>query len=118
MSYDDILWGAVKETLFCTREEYLATLKDWFVWALEQDGETLALRVSNGPEFHFVIVKRKSFTMADIRAMVKPLIDSYGYATTRTPLRDKRQQRFNERLGFVRVREDQYDVIYRIDKLP
>jgi hypothetical protein len=116
--YDDLIWASVNDMLFCTKEEFLATLDESTVWPLIKDGVLLALRISDGPELHIVTTKTRQFTMGDVREMLRPLIEKYSYATTCISRRDKRQQRFVERIGFRRIKEDDYDVIYFIDKLP
>lgn len=114
----DILWDAVKESLYCSREDYVASLEGWTLSPIERDGVQIAIRIQKGPEFHFIMTgATKSVTRADIRACIQPIIDAHGYATTRTPREDVRQQRFNQALGFFKTGEDEFDIHYRIEKM-
>lgn len=108
MSPHDRLWEAAKYTVFCSREEYLATFAGWDI----EEG-SYGIRVSKGPEFHWLPCGRLS--KAAIRAGIQPLIDAHGYALTRTP--DARQKKFNERIGFYRIGENGDETLYRIDTL-
>lgn len=105
--------------LFLTREEFEHSLDGWTIDpVLRDDGSIGIIFVSKGPEFHF---QKFGTDIQASRAILKKypgeLIATHGYALTKTPLADRRQQRFNERLGFYRIGEDQFDVLYRIDHL-
>ena len=105
--------------LFITREQFEQSLEGWTLDpVLRADGSIGIIFVSNGPEFHF---QKFGTDIQASRAILQKypgeLIATHGYALTKTPLTDRRQQRFNERLGFYRIGEDQFDVIYRIDQL-
>jgi len=115
--YEDVIWDSVKYEIFCTKDEFLENLKQYEVFALHRDGVLAGLWMTKGAEFH-IYPMGGSYTMADIRNVIQPLIDRYGYATTKTPLSDKRQQRFNRRLGFVQIGEDDVYVTYKIESLP
>src|SRR5215207_5462171 len=105
--------------LFITREQFEQSLEGWTLDpVLRADGSIGIIFVSRGPEFHFAKFG------ADIQASREhlkkypgALIAEHGYALTKTPKTAVRQQRFNERLGFYRVGEDDWDIHYRIDHL-
>jgi hypothetical protein len=80
-------------------------------------GQPRLIFIIKGPEFHFVKPTDQSIHASDLLRYPGSLIKKYGYATTKTPLPDKRQQRFNERLGFYRVLEDEEHIHYRIEKM-
>lgn len=115
----DLLWQQAKETLYLTRQQYAESLDGWELDPLyREDGTVSFIFVVRGPEFHFAKFG------ADVQASREhlqrypgTLIQQYGYAITKTPKDAPRQQRFNERLGFYRIGEDQFDVHYRIDQL-
>ena len=103
--------------LFLTRSEFESTLEGWDIEEV-RDANGLAVVVSKGAEFHFQILDPGlQVTREHLRRWPGALIAKYGYALTRTPKDDERQVRFNERLGFVRIREDEFDVHYRIERL-
>lgn len=105
--------------LYLSREEFEQTLEGWTIDpVLRDDGSIGIIFVSKGPEFHFAKFGTDiQASRAILQKYPGELIATHGYALTKTPLTDRRQQRFNERLGFYRIGEDQFDVIYRIDQL-
>ena len=105
--------------LFITREQFAQSLDGWTLDpVLRDDGSIAMIFVSKGPEFHFA----KFGTDFQIgRAILKKypgeLIAQHGYALTKTPKTDTRQLRFNARLGFFPVGEDEFDIHLRINHL-
>ncbi len=98
--------------------EFAYSMREWEIRESIRDGERVAVLAFNGPEFHFASFGKRSFTRRDIKdEVLAPLIARYGYATTRTPIADTRQQRFNERFGFVRTGEDGQNIHYRIERI-
>ena len=115
------LVGALWEhsPLFVSREEFERTLDGWTLEPVhDAAGEVAVIFVVKGPEFHFCkLDETYQATREILRRYPGELIARHGYALTRTPKEDRRQRRFNERLGFYAVGEDEHDVHYRIDKL-
>lgn len=104
--------------LFLTREEFERALQDCSLEPVEHEGRIVGVFVVKGPEFHFAKWDPTYQAGRDIlRKYPGEIIKRHGYALTRTPKQDTRMQRFNERLGFVRVGEDEWDVHYRIEQL-
>lgn len=101
--------------LFSAREQFEQTLDGWDIQEVHGANGIAGVVVSKGPEFHFAKWDPAyQVTREDLRRWPGELIAAHGYALTRTPKEDARQRRFNERLGFVAVGEDEYDVHYRI----
>ena len=105
--------------LFITRAQFEQSLEGWTLDpVLRADGSIGIIFVSKGPEFHF---QKFGTDIQASRAILNKypgeIITQHGYALTKTPKTDIRQQRFNERLGFYRVGEDEFDVHFRIDHL-
>ena len=95
----DALW--MRSKLFVEREEFAKTFKGWEMAAVEVDGTPAFVTVTRGAEFHFESLDGSiPITRQMIREFLKPIISAYGYAMTRTPKDDRRQQRFNEAFGF------------------
>lgn len=112
----DLLWEKASQVLFLTKDEYLQTLADWVIKPVYVDGELAWITVQKGPEFHFQSFgATKQMPLRSIREFLQGIISEYGHAITRTPIEDTRQQRFNERFGFQRIGQDQFDIIYRIE---
>lgn len=114
----DRLWEKDEPSLFITKEQYVKSLEGWGVVTAEHNRQTAFVALVKGPEFHF-----KSFgtgtalSLRMIRTFLGKIIAQHGYAQTRTPKEDARQHRFNRRIGFVAVGEDEFYVIYRIERI-
>jgi hypothetical protein len=112
----DRLWE--ESPLFLTREQFEQTLLGWKLEVVHGPSGVAGVVVSKGAEFHFSKWDASFPIGRDIlRRWPGELIAKYGYALTRTPKEDTRQRRFNERLGFEAVGEDQFDIHYRITRL-
>ena len=107
------LWDAAKLTLFCSEAEFVASLEGCEISSVMRAGQCVAVLVRKGSEFHFTKVGDYIISHRDIIEVLSITIDKYGYVDTKTPRADKRQQRFNERFGFVRTGEDEHDIHYR-----
>lgn len=115
----DLLWEKAELVLFITKDEFLKTLAEWVIKPVHVDGELAWITVQKGPEFHFQNVGRtRAMPRRVIRDFLQGIIDQYGYALTKTPLEDVRQQRFNQLYGFYEIGRDAFDISYRIDRLP
>jgi len=105
--------------LFVSREQFEQSLEGWELDpVLREDGSIGIIFLSKGPEFHF---SKFGTDIQASRSILKKypgeLIDRHGYALTKTPKGDTRQQRFNTRLGFYQVGQDEFDIHFRIDNL-
>lgn len=118
MTHDQIidrLWA--DSPLFLSREAFERTLEGWEIHRVEGPLGLAGVVITKGPEFHYAkFDPAYQVTRSDLRRWPGELVERYGYAITRTPKEDTRQQRFNERLGFERVGEDEYDIHYRINR--
>lgn len=115
----DLLWQKAEPVLYISKDAYLETLAEWTIKPVHIDGELAWITVQKGPEFHFQSVgESRAMPLRMIREFLQTIIDQHGYAQTKTPIEDLRQQRFNERFGFQRIGQDQFDIIYRIESLP
>jgi hypothetical protein len=105
--------------LFLTRAEFEKSLEGWTLDPVYgADMNMVGVFLVNGPKFHFSKFDPSYQAGRDIlRKYPGSLIAKYGYALTSTPKEDVRQRRFNERLGFFQVGEDEFDIHYKIDKL-
>ncbi len=112
----DLLWQ--DSPFYLTREDFAASLEGWKLEPVMQDDRLAVVFVVNGPEFHFHKADPAyQCTRETLRRFPGELIARYGYALTKTPIEDRRQLRFNERLGFYRTGEDEEFVHLRIDQL-
>lgn len=116
--YVNLLWEQLKGVLYVTPEQFAEGFDGCeFDPLRREDGSIWALFIIKGPEFHFVKFGDDAADKSVLRKYPGSLIEKHGYALTKTPKEDTRQQRFNERLGFYRVGEDEFDIHYRIDNL-
>ena len=113
----DLLFAATP--LFITREQFAQSLDGWTLDpVLRDDGSIGIIWVSKGPEFHFAKFGTDiQFTKTTLKKYPGDIIKQHGYALTKTPKTDTRQLRFNTRLGFFQVGEDEFDIHLRIDQL-
>ena len=113
----DLLYA--QTPLFVTPEQFQQSLDGWKLDPVfRADGGIGIIFVSRGPEFHFSKFGNDvQATRQHLKKYPGEIIAQHGYALTKTPKTDTRQQRFNERLGFYRIGEDEFDIHYRIDQL-
>lgn len=111
------LWAKASDILFITKEEYVRILEGWTIEPVHVGDELAFIFVSKGPEFHFDTVgSGHKVPMKGFRDFIQKRIDEHGYATTRTPVDDHKQQRLNRIFGFVETGRDHLDVHFRIEK--
>ena len=111
----DVVWAKAEPHVYCSKEEFAANLEGWDV-EFSQGNAFFAL--VRGPEFHFESTgKGVPLTLKTIRSFLQKIIDKEGYALTRTPHDDERQHRFNRLLGFEKIGQNEFDVVYRIERV-
>ena len=111
------LWAKASETLFISREQYLAQLEGWEIDTVDQDGAPVLIVMRKGPEFHFMTLEATArLSRGTVRTALAPQLDAFGYVLTKTPRPEERQHRFNKVVGFVQVGEDEYNIHYRLDR--
>lgn len=113
----DILWAKASEHLYCSKEQYVETLKGWAIEAVEQDGVPVGAVLRKEDEFHFITFgAAPRISRATVRAVLAPQLEAFGHVLTRTPRLEERQHRFNKTVGFVQTGEDEYNIHYRLDR--
>jgi hypothetical protein len=114
----DALWEKAEPLLYISKDEFSALLEGWTIEGVEHEGELAFAFLSKGPQFHFQSFSAKQpITLKMIKTYLQPLIDRYGYVTTKTPKDDTRQHRFNRRFGFAAVGDDNFDIHYRLERI-
>ena len=112
-----MVFDSMSEKLFIDDAKFRTLIEGWTLSPHYHEGRLSGVVMTKGPELHFVTAKIRQITRADIRLYLQPLIEEYGYATTRAPKKDARQARFNLLIGFKQVGEDGIDYLYRIESL-
>lgn len=114
----DILWQqASAGLLFIPKETFLEGLEGWEIDPREVDGELAFIFLTKGPELHFMTLGTgRPMPAAMVRDVLHKIIAKHGYVTVKTPKDEVRQQKFNRRIGFVQVGEDEHDIHFRMDR--
>lgn len=114
----DRLWAVAEPTVFISKEAFVNNLDGWDITPITIDEELAFVFLVKGNALHFhTMGTGHKMTMKIIRLIFQPIIDKYGFVTTRTPKEETRQHRFNAVMGWKAVGEDEYDIHYRIDSL-
>lgn len=112
----DALWAQIEPVVYITREQFVRELEQWDIEPVQIDGQLAFVTLTRGPEFHYTSFGLGKLSIAMIRGWLEPILDRYGYATTRTPKSEPRQHRLNLRLGCTVTGEDEFFIHYRLDK--
>lgn len=113
----DIIGRLLEDSpLFLSRAEFEKTLEGWEIEPVHGADGVIGCFLTKGPELHFQKFDSTPVGRQHLKRLAE-LIERYGYAQTRTPKDDDRMCRFNERLGFYRTGEDEFDIHYRIDRI-
>lgn len=114
----DRLWQKCEPLLFIPKEVFVRSLVGWEVAAVEIDGVPSFITAVKGAHFHFdTLDTGRQITRKMIRDFLRPILTEHGYAMTKTPIEDTRQQRFNIAMGFEEVLRDGYDVHFRLSRI-
>jgi len=106
-------------------EQYLASigasagaLAGWNIQTAKRAGVDVAFVITRWTEIHFVsIVGNRAMSRRNIAEFVAPLLEKYGYATTRVPIAET-DHRLREALGFQHTWSDDYYSYWAITELP
>lgn len=120
----DALWAQIEPIVFMSKERFVAGLEDWDiepVWITPEgvpshDGQLAFVSLTQGPELHYTSFGSHRVTRGLIRGWMAPLLERYGYVTTRTPKGERRQQRLNVLLGGKITHEDEFFTHFRLDQ--
>lgn len=94
---------------------------EWEIHAIEENGELLAAVMRNGTEVHLAVApehQRRKFTRARAQRFVAPLLEQYGFLTTRVRHGRPIEQLFVQRLGFKPTWNDSRFQYYLLGALP
>lgn len=81
-------------------------LEGWTVEVAKRAGQDVAIVATQGAEIHLVsLVGPRAMTRRNTLAFLQPLLERYGYATTRVPI-DETNHKLREHLGFTETWND------------
>lgn len=111
----------IMEEMGASRYEVLQLLHDCEAIPGYVDGQLVAALLRKGTEVHFAISKQhrgKIISRRRIREFLQPVLDEYGFLTTRLLHDRKGQQRFIERIGFKKTWSDDKCNYFMLTELP
>lgn len=111
---EQMVFDAMSETLYIDEPKFFELIQNWQLTPEYKEGKLCGVVMTKGPEIHFVTAKLRSITRADLRKYLIPLIQTFGYAQTRAPIKDVRQARFNQLIGFELYGQEGIDNLFRI----
>ena len=94
------------------------SLDGWKIQPAFRDDEHVGFVVTNGPEIHILpTVEKKAISRRNIAEFIKPLLDEFGFVTTRVPLSET-NHRLRVCLGFQRTWSDANYSYWALTKIP
>lgn len=92
-------------------------LDGWTVHTAQRDGEDVGFVFTNGPEIHILpIIERRAISRRNIIEFMQPLLDQFGYVTTRVPLAET-EHRLRTALGFELTWQDHACTYWALTRL-
>lgn len=111
----------IQEDTGLSRYDIMNALHDWDAIPGCIDGVQVAAIIKKGTEVHFAIEKayrKKTICRHRAREFLAPLMEEYGYITTKLLHKYKGQQRFIERIGFKKTWSDDRFNYFMLSELP
>lgn len=96
----------------------LEGLDGWKIEVAKRAGVDVAIVATKGTEIHFVSLSEgKAMSRLNTREFLAPLLDEYGYATTRVPIAVT-NHKLRERLGFTQTWHDANFTYWVLTEMP
>ena len=112
-----MVYESVKHRLPFGFETFAEALKDFDVVPLTQDGRVIGGVLAKGNEVHIGYgVKPKGSIRPHLKMTLGVMLDKYGYVVTAVMADNKSGLRFCERLGFVKLGEENGTIKLRCDR--
>jgi hypothetical protein len=93
-------------------------LDGWAIKTAQRAGVDVAFVITRGPEIHMLsIAERRAMSRRNIAEFVAPLLDRFGYCTTRVPLAET-DHRLRIALGFTHTWSDDHFSYWVLTRLP
>lgn len=112
-----MIYASVKHRLTVGVVAFIEALKDWDVVPLSENGEVIGGVLLKRNELHVGCGKKpRGSTKQYINQTLNVVIKQYGHAITTVQAENKIGLRFCERLGFVKVGEENGTIRLRCDR--
>ena len=112
-----MIYESVKHRLNIGVVAYLEAVKDWVVTPLTENGEVIGGVLLKNNEIHVGCGKKpRGSTKQYIKQTLNTVIEKHGYAITSVQAGNKAGIRFCERLGFVKIGEENGTIRLRCDR--
>jgi hypothetical protein len=93
-------------------------LDGWAVHTAQRDGQDVGFVVQKGPELHMLsLSERKAMSRRNIVEFINPVLDEFGYVTTRVPTSET-NHRLRVCLGFEQTWQDHQFTYWALTKIP
>ncbi len=93
-------------------------LDGWTVSVAQRDGVDCCFVLINGPEIHILPFEDgKAMTRKNVIETLTPLLDEFGYVTTRVP-RTETNHKLRTTLGFEQTWQDDQFTYFALTELP
>lgn len=93
-------------------------LPGWEVLEHRQGGELAGFAIIKGTEFHCQLFDGFRLNRQEMREFLRPLLERYGFLTTRVRHEDIANQRFNKVFGFEKTWSDETYHYFIMAELP
>lgn len=90
----------------------------WEVVEYRPAGLLEGFALVRGTELHCQLFRGAKIRRAALRAFLKPLLERHGHLTTRVPVGDTANERFNQLFGFERTWSDEQFHYFLMSELP
>jgi hypothetical protein len=95
-----------------------SALDGWTITTAQRAGEDVGFVITKGPEIHILpTAEKKAMSRRNILEFVKPLLEQYGYVTTRVPIAET-NHRLRVALGFEYTWSDAMFSYWALTKIP
>ena len=96
-----------------------ARTEDWHVVKhFNDNGNCDGIAIQKGTEWHCQLAEGFKLRRAEMREFLRPMFNKHGYLTTRVPVNDTANQRFNRVFGFTKTWSDGVFNYYILTALP
>jgi len=93
-------------------------LDGWQIRPAQRAGKDVAFVITRGPEIHMLsLVEGNAISRRNLREYLRPIIEKFGYATTRVPLAEV-NHRLRHALGFTYTWSDDHFSYWALTQVP